>query len=298
MAKEDIVVVAVDGSEASKNAVRWAANTAMKRGIPLRIASSYTVPQFLYAEGMVPPKELFDDLQAETLEKIEAARAVAHEVAPDIKIGHTIAEGSPIDMLLEMSHDVTMVVMGSRGMGGLSGMVMGSVSASVVSHASCPVVVVREDNQVTESTKYGPVVVGVDGSEVSQKATHYAFAEAAARGAELIAVHTWMDMQVQASLAGLSAAQAEWAEVEKEQGALLTERLAEFQAEYPDVPVKKVIARDRPVRALADAAAGAQLLVVGSHGRGGFKGMLLGSTSRALLQNAPCPMMVVRPDSE
>lgn len=298
MAKEDIVVVAVDGSEASQNAVRWAANTAMKRGIPLRIASSYTVPQFLYAEGMVPPKELFDDLQAETLEKIEAARAVAHEVAPDIKIGHTIAEGSPIDMLLEMSHDVTMVVMGSRGMGGLSGMVMGSVSASVVSHASCPVVVVREDNHVTESTKYGPVVVGVDGSEVSQKATHYAFAEAAARGAELIAVHTWMDMQVQASLAGLSAAQTEWAEVEKEQGALLTERLAEFQAEYPDVPVKKVIARDRPVRALADAAAGAQLLVVGSHGRGGFKGMLLGSTSRALLQNAPCPMMVVRPDSE
>ncbi len=298
MAKEDIVVVAVDGSEASKNAVRWAANTAMKRGIPLRIASSYTIPQFLYAEGMVPPKELFDDLQAESLEKIEQARAVAHEVAPELKIGHTVAEGSPIDMLLEMSHDVTMIVMGSRGMGGLSGMVMGSVSASVVSHAACPVVVVREDNQVTESTKYGPVVVGVDGSEISQKATHYAFAEAHARGAELIAIHTWMDMQVQASLAGLSAAQTEWAEVEKEQGALLSERLQAFQEEFPDVPVKKIIARDRPVRALSDAAEGAQLLVVGSHGRGGFKGMLLGSTSRALLQSAPCPMMVVRPDSE
>lgn len=298
MAKEDIVVVAVDGSEASKNAVRWAANTAVKRGIPLRIVSSYTMPQFLYAEGMVPPKELFDDLQAETLQKIEEARAEAHKVAPDLKIGHTVAEGSPIDMLLEMSKDVTMIVMGSRGMGGLSGMVMGSVSASVVSHASCPVVVVREDNHVTESTKYGPVVIGVDGSEVSQKATDYAFKEADARGAELIAVHTWMDMQVQASLAGLSAAQAEWAEVEKEQAELLTERLAEFQEKYPDVQVKKVIARDRPVRALTEASEGAQLLVVGSHGRGGFKGMLLGSTSRALLQSAPCPMMVVRPDSE
>lgn len=296
MAKEDIVVVAVDGSEASKNAVRWAANTAMKRGIPLRIASSYTVPQFLYAEGMVPPKDLFDDLQAETLEKIEEARAVAHEVAPEIKIGHTIAEGSPIDMLLELSKGVTMIVMGSRGMGGLSGMVMGSVSSSVVSHASCPVVVVREDNHVTEDTKYGPVVVGVDGSEVSQKATEVAFAEAAARGAELIAVHTWMDMQVQASLAGLSAAQAEWAEVEKDQANLLDERLLEFIAKYPDVKVKKVITRDRPVRALSDAAVGAQLLVVGSHGRGGFKGMLLGSTSRSLLQSAPCPMMVVRPE--
>lgn len=298
MAHEDIVVVAVDGSEASNNAVRWAANTALKRGIPLRLASSYTMPQFLYAEGMVPPKELFDDLQNETFEKIEAARAIAHEVAPELKIGHTIAEGSPIDMLLEMSNDVTMIVMGSRGMGGLSGMVMGSVSASVVSHASCPVVVVREDSHVTEDTKYGPVVVGVDGSEVSQKATEYAFAEAQARGAELIAVHTWMDMQVQASLAGLSAAQQEWAEVEKEQANLLSERLAPLVEKYPEVEVRKIIARDRPVRALSESADGAQLLVVGSHGRGGFKGMLLGSTSRALLQASPCPMMVVRPDSD
>lgn len=298
MAHEDIVVVAVDGSEASNNAVRWAANTALKRGIPLRLASSYTMPQFLYAEGMVPPKELFDDLQNETFEKIEAARAIAHEVAPELKIGHTIAEGSPIDMLLEMSNDVTMIVMGSRGMGGLSGMVMGSVSASVVSHANCPVVVVREDSHVTEDTKYGPVVVGVDGSEVSQKATEYAFAEAQARGAELIAVHTWMDMQVQASLAGLSAAQQEWAEVEKEQANLLSERLAPLVEKYPEVKVRKIIARDRPVRALSESADGAQLLVVGSHGRGGFKGMLLGSTSRALLQASPCPMMVVRPDSD
>lgn len=148
MSTEDIVVVAVDGSDASKQAVRWAANTANKRGIPLRLASSYTMPQFLYAEGMVPPQELFDDLQAEALEKINEARDIAHEVAPEIKIGHTIAEGSPIDMLLEMSPDATMIVMGSRGLGGLSGMVMGSVSGAVVSHAKCPVVVVRDRKSV------------------------------------------------------------------------------------------------------------------------------------------------------
>lgn len=297
MTQEDIVVVAVDGSPASRNAVRWAANTANKRGIPLRLASSYTMPQFLYAEGMVPPQELFDDLQAETMEKIDEARAVAHEVAPDIKIGHTIAEGSPIDMLLDMSHDVTMIVMGSRGLGGLSGMVMGSVSAAVVSHASCPVVVVREDNQLDEASKYGPVVVGVDGSDVSAKATEIAFAEADARGAELVAVHTWMDMQVQASLAGLSAAQQQWEVVEREQIDMLTERLAPMVEMYPNVEVRKVITRDRPVRALVENSEGAQLLIVGSHGRGGFKGMLLGSTSRALLQSAPCPMMVVRPET-
>ena len=297
MTQEDIVVVAVDGSPASRNAVRWAANTANKRGIPLRLASSYTMPQFLYAEGMVPPQELFDDLQSETMEKIDEARAVAHEVAPDIKIGHTIAEGSPIDMLLDMAHDVTMIVMGSRGLGGLSGMVMGSVSAAVVSHASCPVVVVREDNQLDEATKYGPVVIGVDGSDVSAKATEIAFAEADARGAELVAIHTWMDMQVQASLAGLSAAQQQWEVVEREQIDMLTERLAPMVEKYPNVEVRKVITRDRPVRALVENSEGAQLLVVGSHGRGGFKGMLLGSTSRALLQSAPCPMMVVRPEA-
>lgn len=297
MTQEDIVVVAVDGSPASHNAVRWAANTANKRGIPLRLASSYTMPQFLYAEGMVPPQELFDDLQSQTMKKVDEARAIAHEVAPEIKIGHTIAEGSPIDMLLEMSKDVTMIVMGSRGLGGLSGMVMGSVSAAVVSHASCPVVVVREDNVVNETNKYGPVVVGVDGSDVSQRATEIAFAEADARGAELVAVHTWMDMQVQASLAGLSAAQQQWEDVEREQVNMLAERLAPVVERFPNVEVRKVITRDRPVRALVENSEGSQLLVVGSHGRGGFKGMLLGSTSRALLQSAPSPMMVVRPES-
>lgn len=296
MPKQDIIVCAVDGSDASKTAAKWAANTAVKRGIPLRLVSSYSMPQFLYAEGMVPPQELYEDLEAETLEKIEEAKKVAVDFVPGVDVSHQIEEGSPIDMLLDLSEQCTMIVMGSRGLGGLSGMVMGSVSAAVVSHASCPVVVVREDNHVTEETKYGPVVVGVDGSGVSQKAIENAFKEADARGAELIAVHTWMDMQVQASLAGLSAAQQQWQVVEEEQNALLGQRLAGWQERFPDVKVTKVVTRDRPVRALADASEGAQLLVVGSHGRGGFKGMLLGSTSRALLQAAPCPMMVVRPD--
>lgn len=294
-AREDIVVVAVDGSPASLNAVRWAANTALKRDIPLRLAASYTMPQFLYAEGMVPPQELFDDLQRETMQKIDDARAVALEVAPDLKIGHAVAEGSPIDMLLEMSRESTMIVMGSRGLGGLSGMVLGSVSGAVVSHASCPVVVVREDNNVTVENKYGPVVVGVDGSEVSRHATEVAFEEAAARGAELVAVHTWIDTQVQGPGAGFSVTDEHWEAVQQEKDELLSSYLEDSIAKFPDVLVRKVITRDRPVRALTEAAEGAQLLVTGSHGRGGFKGMLLGSTSRALLQSAPCPMMVVRP---
>lgn len=291
------VVVAVDGSPASDNAVRWAANTAAKRGVPLRLASSYTLPQFLYSEAMVPPQELYDDLQRETLSTIDDAREMALSVNPDLLIGHAVAEGSPIDMLLEMSRDAAMIVMGSRGLGGLSGMVLGSVSGAVVSHASCPVVVVREDNPVNDENKYGPVVVGVDGSEVSRRATEVAFQEAQARGAELIAVHTWIDSQVQAPGAGFVITEDRWEEVRTEKSELLDNYLRELGEAYPGVQMGKIITRDRPVRALTEAAEGAQLLVTGSHGRGGFKGMLLGSTSRALLQSAPCPMMVVRPSS-
>ncbi|WP_413774866.1 universal stress protein [Corynebacterium sp. UMB2355A] len=87
MSNEEMVVVAVDGSPASHNAVRWAANTAAKRGIALQLAASYTMPQFLYAEGMVPPKELFDDLQKETIQKVEEARDIALEVAPISRLG-------------------------------------------------------------------------------------------------------------------------------------------------------------------------------------------------------------------
>lgn len=296
MTSENDVVVAVDGSPASNNAVRWAANTAAKRGVALRLASSYTMPQFLYAEGMVPPQELYDDLQRETMQKVDDAREIALEVVPELRIGHAVAEGSPIDMLLEMSRDAGMIVTGSRGLGGLSGVVLGSVSAAVVSHAHCPVVVVREDNAVTDETKYGPVVVGVDGSDVSKRATEVAFEEAEARGAELLAVHTWIDSQVTMSGPAFTITDDRWEEARAEKSAKLDEYLGEFAKNHPNVEMRKMITRDRPVRALTEAAQGAQLLVTGSHGRGGFKGMLLGSTSRALLQSAPCPMMVVRPE--
>lgn len=294
-ARKGAVVVGIDGSDSARLAVEWAANAAMKRKEPLLLVSTYAIPQFLYAEGMLPPQELFDDLERETREKIDDAESIARRIAPDLRMSFEIREGSAIDLLLELSRDAAMIVMGSRGLGGLSGMVMGSVSASVVSHAHCPVVVVREDNHLTDDNRYGPIVVGVDGSPVSEQATAVAFREAAARDAELVAVHTWMDMQVQASLAGLSAAEEQWSVIEEEQQQVLAERLSGYATEYPDVKVTRIVTRDRPVRALVEAAANAQLLVVGSHGRGGFKGMLLGSTSRALLQSSPCPLMVVRP---
>lgn len=294
---DNAIVVAVDGSEASATAVAWAANAATKRDAPLKLVTAYTMPQFMYADGMVPPQELYDELEKEALDKISNAREQIHAFNPNLTVGHIIVEGTPIDMLLELSESADIIVMGSRGLGGLSGLVLGSVSSAVVSHAFCPVVVVRKDNNVTEENKYGPVTVGVDGSEISRKAMEYAFREADARKAPLRAAHSWADQELRTSLVGMSAMQSQIDAIAAQEREMLTTELAPFREQYPNVEIEEIVSRDRPIQVLNEAAEGAQLLVLGSHGRGGFKGMLLGSTSRALLQYAPCPMMVVRPTS-
>lgn len=291
------IVVAVDGSEASDAAVLWAANTALKRQQPLKLVTAYSMPQFMYADGMVPPQELYDELEGEAGDKIDHARRIVEEFNDSIVVSHEVKESSPIDYLLELSQTAEMVVMGSRGLGGLSGLVMGSVSAAVVSHADCPVVVVRKDSRVTEETKYGPVVVGVDGSSVSRKALQIAFKEASARKAPLRAVHAWSDAQFHTSYVGVVESQSNLDKLVEDQKQLLSDELAPLREQFPDVEIEQVVERERPIQSLKEASKDAQLLVLGSHGRGGFKGMLLGSTSRALLQYAPCPMMVVRPGS-
>lgn len=292
---ENTVVVGVDGSAASTGAVAYAANTAATRGIPLLLVTTYSMPAAMFAEGMLPPQPVYDELERECTPVIEAARENALRVAPDIEVSHAIIEGNPSQALIDYSRRSKLIVLGSRGLGGIKGMVLGSVSAAVASHAFCPVVVTREDTCDIDRT--GPVVVGIDGSEISAKATEWAFAEASARKTPLIAVHTWMDPQVQAAAAGISLTEDDWKQLEEQQLQTLAERLAGFADRYPDVQVERFVTRDRAVRALVEQSERAQLVVVGSHGRGGFAGMVLGSTSRALLQAAPCPVMVVRPEA-
>jgi nucleotide-binding universal stress UspA family protein len=133
----------------------------------------------------------------------------------------------------------------------------------------------------------------VDGSPGSTPALRYAFDAASRLGAPLVTLHTWLDVPVDAPR-GEPVWTVDWERVENDEHRLLAERLAGWQEEYPDVKVQRVVTRDRPVRSLLDAAEAAQLVVVGSRGRGGFTGMLLGSTSHALIHHCPCPLVVVR----
>jgi nucleotide-binding universal stress UspA family protein len=137
------------------------------------------------------------------------------------------------------------------------------------------------------------VVVGVDGTPVGEAAIAFAFAAASMRGTGLVAVHTWTDLVLEAAFAG-SAAQLDFSVLAEEAGEVLGERLAGWQEKYPDVPVTRHVSRERASRALLRHAEHAGLVVVGSRGRGGFRGLLLGSTSQHLLHHAPCPVAVVR----
>jgi nucleotide-binding universal stress UspA family protein len=168
----------------------------------------------------------------------------------------------------------------------------------LAAHGHCPVAVIRDREPGPGLPASGAVVVGVDGSSVSESAVAIAFEEASARGADLIAVHAWLEFVSAAPSLYANQLLFDWAPIENQQREILAERLAGWQEKYPDVTVHRVVSREeKPAQALQFHAADAQLLVVGSRGHGGFVGMLLGSTSRKLIHDAPCPLMVVRPSA-
>jgi nucleotide-binding universal stress UspA family protein len=185
-----------------------------------------------------------------------------------------------------MSKEAQMVVVGRRGQGAL-GTLLGSVSSGLIHHAHCPIAVIHEDSSTAHPSQ-APVLVGVDGSPASESATAIAFDEASRRHVDLIALHAWSDAGM------LDFPGMDWPQMKVSADEVLAERLAGWQERYPDVKVHRHVVRDRPARQLIDQSETAQLVVVGSHGRGGFAGMLLGSVSAAVVQSSSTPVIVAR----
>jgi nucleotide-binding universal stress UspA family protein len=285
------IVVGVDGSMSSMCAVRWAAQTAARHNAPLLLLSAWTVPVAGY-RGMGVPPSFFDDQVAEGRRRLGEATRIAHESAPggELSVTTELVAGPAVAALIESSRDARMIVLGSRGLGEFTGGLLGSVTAALAHHAHSPVAVIRES---PHPTAQGPVVVGVDGSTNSEPAIAMAFEEASLRGTDLIAVHAWSDVTRPVPPLhhhhGLP-----WTSRDTAEDAVLAESLAGFTERYPDVTVHRIVVQDQPLRHLLSHADTAALLVVGSHGRGGFTNMLLGSTSTALLHTAQCPLLIVR----
>jgi nucleotide-binding universal stress UspA family protein len=284
------IVVGIDGSDSARRAARWAAAEAVRRHTGLTLVTAVG-GAFSSAGGFVPPQAFFDDLESRARPLLAAARADVGEAYPALEVQVRLCAGGAASVLLEESKLAVLVVLGSRDAEGGHLLTGGSVAVGLAAHGHCPTVVVRgvEDGGMLRTG--GPVVVGVDGSPASELAVALAFEEASARGVELVAVHAWFEY----GSGSIAEYVADWSFVESHEREVLAERLAGWQEKYPDVTVRRVLSEDQAVRLLRSCAEGAQLLVVGNRGHGGFTGLLLGSTSRKLIHNAPCPLMVARP---
>jgi nucleotide-binding universal stress UspA family protein len=283
------ILVGVDGSAESGAAVRWAAREALLRDTAVTLI--HVVAPVVVTWPIANLSASFSDWQEENAHQVieQAQKQFQAEVgdarSPDV---HTrVLYDSVAPGLVKSSRDAVMVVAGSRGLGGVGGAILGSISRSLLHHARCPVAVVHGDQALAVSDD-SPVLVGIDGSPASEAATALAFDEASRRRVDLVALHAWSDVAV-FSVLGM-----DWREYEDQGNEVLGERLAGWQEQYPDVRIRRRVVCDQPAHRLLDESQHAQLVVLGSRGRGGFAGLLLGSVSTAVAETAKCPVIVVR----
>jgi len=284
------IVVGYDGSPSSLGAVRWAAAEAVREHAPLRIAESFELVLVTRpTPGHVVPLDALREIRQKGLDAIaETVRLEHHGLTVETHLGG----GPAAAEILENAEQARLIVLGSRGLGGWGGLLVGSVAVQVATHAQCPVVVLPHE---LRPRAHGDrtVVVGVDGSKSSAKAIDFAFDQADTLNAHVIALHTWTTPFLTYA-DGASMLQFDDHKIEDEAQVLVVEAVAGAAADHPDVTWKTQLANGSAAQALARASETADLVVVGSRGRGGFTGLLLGSVSQSVLHHARCPIAVVR----
>lgn len=282
------VVVGVDGSPRSLDAVETAAAEAALRHRPLRIVHAlvWPVPGTPVTPGLAGSSlRAFRD-QADEI--VHEAALIAAKIAPGISVTTQVVNGGPGHVLRDQSRQAAVLVLGDRGFGGFSELLVGSVAVQTATHGACPVLVVRGDRHGV-----GPIVVGVDGSAASTQALDFAVEEAVLRGAELVALHVWTGSSTTELNETLPMSYEAWSGDQEEQR-VLAEALAGIAQRHPDVPIRREVVHGSARRRLTERSHTAQLVVVG-RGRGGVARLLLGSVSQHLIHHADCPVAVVRP---
>jgi nucleotide-binding universal stress UspA family protein len=281
------IIVGVDGSSSAKDALQWAAPEAARHNVPLTLIHVLPSPVVMTWPDLPLPPSFMEWPREQGRTIIRDAIAVAEAAAGQaIQIDSDMVTGPAVAALADLSKEAQMVVVGCHGHGRLHQM-LGSVSAGLIHHAHCPVVVVHDDDSLIPDPDFASVVVGIDGSPASESATAIAFDEASRRGVSLVALHACSDWS------GGERPDI-WPAVEQRGHEVLAERLAGWQERYPDVVVERVVVVDNAAEHLVESSKRAQLVVVGSHGRGGFAGMLLGSVSSAVAQSVRIPVIVAR----
>lgn len=284
------IVVGVDDSPASTAAVQWAARDAVLRDVALTVVHVAPPLATTWSSSLIP--ENLDTWKTSTGKQVIAnAMKTAREATGDddaLRMDSEFYIAITVPTLVDISKRAQMIVVGSRGIGAVARVVLGSVSSAMIRQAHCPVAVIKDDASMTPHAASLPVLVGIDGSPASDAATMVAFDEASRRGVDLIALHAWNDFS------GCDVTGPNWSAREQQAKVILAERLVGWQERYPDVSLKANVVCDGPAMQLVAESKNAQLVVLGSHGRGGFAGMLLGSVSSAVVQAARVPVIVAR----
>jgi nucleotide-binding universal stress UspA family protein len=270
--------------------VEYAAEHAHRRHLGLRIVHAYdAIPYLAPSPNLELEQEVAAKMRDSAQRLLDDTAAAVQSLYPDLTITSRLDTRPPTATLLEESDDAETLVMGLRGSGGFAGLRAGSTSLHVASHARSPVVAVPTPSD-TDPQRHG-VVVGVDGSTLSGAAVEWAFTTADALGEPLVAVHTWSEPSHPEP--GYLPIYSE-ARHEEDGQLVLAESLAGWSEKYPDVDVEARLVQGHPVEVLAAASATARLVVVGSHGRGSVRGLVLGSVSHGVLHHAAAPVAVVR----
>ncbi|WP_270889316.1 universal stress protein [Pedococcus sp. 5OH_020] len=273
------VVVGVDHNPSSDRAVDVGVKQARVSHRPLHLV-------FATGVGLVPYTR---EYLATKLDFLRRRRDRAAEQAPDLDITYAVQVDDPAALLVKASATASLVVLGSAGLGQTVDVLRGATAAKLMAHAHCPVMVTP--HAATWDVD-GPIVVGVDATEHSTPALEWAFAQASAEGAELVPVHTWWWEEPDPFLSGGSW-EDEWVAMSQTQTLELSEMLAGWREKYPDVAVSPTVVRGQAAEILVEASPSSRLVVVGTRGRGGFAGLLLGSVSIHTAHRASCPVVVV-----
>jgi nucleotide-binding universal stress UspA family protein len=274
------IVVGFDRSRQAQLAAAWALDEAARTGAPVEFLYVYELPAWMPAAAMVPGPAVWPDAEIkdavrQTLDETLAAALPGH---PGVRATVSIVNGTAALALIDRSAGAGLIVLGSHGHSAVSGL-LGSVGVAVTARAHCPVVVIREAGNSS-----GPIVAGVDDSPSADATLGFAIEEAAAREAPLHVVRAWPPAADESPAPDA---------VRPEQRRSFEDLVALWQQKYPAVAISAEAVADHPAAALTRASRSAQLLVVGTRGRGAVRGLLLGSVSQHLLRNAACPVAVV-----
>ncbi|MCX4744787.1 universal stress protein [Kitasatospora sp. NBC_01287] len=278
------VIVGIDGTDASHDAVGWAAEEARLRGVPLHVLHAW-LGETLHAPAGQVTRQTRDTGE----EALGAAREQARMHSPGLEVTTELADDYAREALLTASEETDLLVLGARGSGGFSRLLVGSTSLHLSSHALCPVVVVHPRD--ARSTP-GGVLVGVDGEQYGEDVLTFAFEAASRRKLPLQAVHAWSYPLVSGPGHSFPAVYED-EHVAAERERLLAEALAGTREKYPDVEVAAIAVRSSAAKLLVSLSETHQLVVVGRHGA--VRGPLrrLGSVSQAVVQHVQCPVAVV-----